>query len=82
LDAILGALIEAGRPSEHIYNDLAEVLQGQDLQEARTALPRLLGLISNTEFKRRQLPFVVNVTHSGFGAGRKMPLAKEPVAKP
>jgi NAD+ synthase (glutamine-hydrolysing) len=75
LDAILGALIEAGRPSEDIYNDLTEVLQGHDLQEARTALPRLLGLIGNTEFKRRQAPFAVCVTHLGFGSGRKMPLA-------
>jgi NAD+ synthetase len=74
LDAILGAFIEAGRPSEDIYNDLAEVLQGQDLQEARTSLPRLLRLINNTEFKRRQVPFAVCVTHSGFGAGRRLPL--------
>jgi len=63
LDAVLGALLEANRSAECIYDDLAEVLDGQDLLGARNALPRIQSLISSSGFKRRQLPFAINVTH-------------------
>jgi len=62
LDAILSALLEANRPMESIYGDLAEVLEGHDLLEARNALPRVQSLINGSEFKRRQLPFAIRVT--------------------
>jgi NAD+ synthase (glutamine-hydrolysing) len=74
LDAILGALIEANRPIECVYGDLAEVLNGQDLLEARNALPRIQKLIDNNEFKRRQSPFALKVTHRAFGSDRRIPL--------
>ena len=62
LDAILSALLEANRPMESMYDDLAEVLDGQNLLEARNALPRVQSLINGSEFKRRQLPFAIRVT--------------------
>ena len=71
LDAILGALLEANRPEENLHDDLAEVLEGQDLVDARMALSRVLKLKKNSEFKRKQLPFALNVTHNAFGAARK-----------
>ncbi|MDR0498237.1 MAG: NAD(+) synthase [Holophagales bacterium] len=74
LDAIVGALIEANRPIECVYDDLAEVLDGQDLLQARNALPRIQKLIIKSEFKRRQLPFALKVTHRGFGSGMRIPL--------
>jgi NAD+ synthase (glutamine-hydrolysing) len=70
LDAVLGTFIEANRPAECIHDDLSEVLEGQDLLEARNVLPRILELIDNNEFKRRQLPFALKVTHRAFGAGK------------
>ena len=38
------------------------------------ALPRILGLLRRTEFKRRQLPFAFKVSPKAFGAGRRIPL--------
>jgi len=74
LDAVLGALIEARRPIECIYDDLADVLNGQDLFEARNALPRIQKMINGTEFKRRQSPFALKVSHRAFGTDRQIPL--------
>jgi NAD+ synthase (glutamine-hydrolysing) len=74
LDAILGALIEAGRSMEGLDSDLADVLDGHDLAEARSALPRIAKMISASEFKRRQVPFAIKVTHNTFGSDRKIPL--------
>jgi NAD+ synthase (glutamine-hydrolysing) len=74
LDAVLGALIEARRPLECIYDDLAEVLNGQDLLETRNALPRIQKMINSSEFKRRQSPFALKVTHRAFGSDRRIPL--------
>ncbi|MCL1894660.1 MAG: NAD(+) synthase [Holophagaceae bacterium] len=70
LDAILGTLIEANRPYDLIFYDLEEVLEGQDLIEARATLPRIQSLIKNSEFKRRQLPYVLNVTNRTTGANQ------------
>lgn len=77
LDAILGAALEAQRPEEGLADDLALLLEGDDLAQARTALPRILGLLRRTEFKRRQLPFALKISPKAFGAGRRIPLTAE-----
>jgi len=74
LDAILGAALEAQRPEEGLAEDLALLLGGEALAQARAALPRILGLLRRTEFKRRQLPFAFKVSPKAFGAGRRIPL--------
>ncbi len=74
LDAILGAALEAQRPEEGLADDLALLLDGAPLAQARAALPRILGLLRRTEFKRRQLPFAFKVSPKAFGAGRRIPL--------
>ncbi|GLH71669.1 NAD+ synthase [Geothrix limicola] len=74
LDAILGAALEAQRPEESLADDLALMLEGEALAQARAALPRILGLLRRTEFKRRQLPFAFKVSPKAFGAGRRIPL--------
>jgi NAD+ synthase (glutamine-hydrolysing) len=74
LDAILGAALEAQRPEEGLADDLALLLDGEALAQARAALPRILGLLRRTEFKRRQLPFAFKVSPKAFGAGRRIPL--------
>jgi NAD+ synthase (glutamine-hydrolysing) len=74
LDAILGAALEAQRPEEGLVEDLALLLEGAALAQARAALPRILGLLRRTEFKRRQLPFAFKVSPKAFGAGRRIPL--------
>ena len=74
LDAILGAALEAQRPEEGLAEDLACVLEGPALDQARAALPRILGLLRRIEFKRRQLPFAFKVSPKAFGAGRRIPL--------
>ena len=74
LDAILGAALEAQRPEEGLADDLALLLDGAALAQARAELPRILGLLRRTEFKRRQLPFAFKVSPKAFGAGRRIPL--------
>jgi NAD+ synthase (glutamine-hydrolysing) len=74
LDAMLGAALEAQRPEEGLPDDLALLLTGPALDQARSALPRILGLLRRTEFKRRQLPFAFKVSPKAFGAGRRIPL--------
>lgn len=74
LDAILGAALEAQRPEAGLAEDLALLLEGPALVAARAALPRILGLLRRTEFKRRQLPFAFKVSPKAFGAGRRIPL--------
>jgi len=74
LDPILAAYIETRRPLEFLPEDLAEVLEGADLAEARAAIPRILRLLRGSEFKRRQLPFALKVSPRAFGRGRRIPL--------
>lgn len=74
LDAILGAALEAQRPEEGLADDLALLMEGADLESARSALPRILGMLRRTEFKRRQLPFNLKVSPKAFGQGRRIPL--------
>ncbi len=77
LDAILAAALEAQRPEEGLADDLALLLDGDNLASARAALPRILGLLRRTEFKRRQLPFGIKVSPKAFGWGRRIPLTAE-----
>jgi NAD+ synthase (glutamine-hydrolysing) len=70
LDAVLGAFLEAGRPEECLHDDLADVLEGQNLARARMTLPRILQMVKNSEFKRRYLPYVLNVTQRNNWPGR------------
>jgi NAD+ synthase (glutamine-hydrolysing) len=74
LDAVLGTLLEARREEETLHDDLACVLEGQALAQARAALPRIFNLLRNSEFKRRQLPFSLKVSPWAFGRGRRIPL--------
>ncbi len=74
LDAILGAALEAQRPEEGLAEDLTLLLEGPALAQAQAALPRILGLLRRTEFKRRQLPFAFKISPKAFGAGRRIPL--------
>ena len=74
LDAILGTLLEARREEETLAEDLACLLDGPALAQARGALPRILALLRSSEFKRRQLPFSLKVTPWAFGRGRRIPL--------
>jgi NAD+ synthase (glutamine-hydrolysing) len=74
LDAILGAHVEARREEDSLVQDLAEVLEGADLVQARAALPRVLRLVRMAEFKRRQLPFALKLSPWAFGRGRRIPL--------
>ncbi len=77
LDAILACALEAQRPEAGLADDLALLLDGADLASARAALPRILGLLRRTEFKRRQLPFAIKVSPKAFGWGRRIPLTAE-----
>jgi NAD+ synthetase len=74
LDAVLGTLLEARRETETLPDDLALVLEGAELEQARAALPRIYNLLRNSEFKRRQLPFSLKVSPWAFGRGRRIPL--------
>jgi len=74
LDAILGTLLEARREEETLREDLACLLEGDALAQARAALPRIFSLLRNSEFKRRQLPFALKVSPWAFGRGRRIPL--------
>lgn len=74
LDAILGAFLEAQRQEETLVDDLACFLKGDILDQARAALPRVLRLMRASEFKRRQLPFALQVSPWAFGRGRRIPL--------
>lgn len=74
LDAILGALLEAQVAEEEVADRLADIMEGEDLADARGHLPRILRLLRTTEFKRRQLPFNLKVSPKAFGHGRRIPL--------
>jgi NAD+ synthetase len=65
---------EARRPEEGLAEDLACLLEGDALEQARAALPRIRRLLHGSEFKRRQLPFTLKVSPWAFGHGRRIPL--------
>src|SRR5690242_21444562 len=66
LDAILDAYVVHGRQMEEI------VQQGFDAAVVR----RMLRLIDNSEYKRRQAAPGLKVTTKAFGMGRRVPIAQ------
>lgn len=74
LDPILAAFVETRRPQENLSDDLADWLEGRELDLARAAIPRVIRLLRGSEFKRRQLPFALKVSPRAFGRGRRIPL--------
>ncbi len=64
LDPVLQALVEEDRPVEDL------VLAGFDPAVVR----RVAGLVDAAEYKRRQSPPGVRITHRAFGKDRRMPL--------
>ncbi len=74
LDPILATFVETRRPFESLAEDLGELLEGEALATARAAIPRVMRLLRNSEFKRRQLPFALKVSPRAFGRGRRVPL--------
>jgi NAD+ synthase (glutamine-hydrolysing) len=66
LDAILKAYIEEGQ-------DLGQIVQqGFPTDVVREVLEK----VDHSEFKRRQAPIGLKVTHKAFGTGRRIPIAQ------
>jgi NAD+ synthetase len=66
LDAILNLYIEEVME----FNEI--VAKGYDPQLVR----RVLSMVDRAEFKRRQAPITLRVTHKAFGPGRRLPVAQ------
>ena len=64
LDPILQAYVEEDRPLEEI------VEAGFD----RATVARVVRMVDSSEFKRRQAPIGVKITHRAFGKDRRMPI--------
>jgi len=64
LDPILQAYVEENRSIEEI------VAAGFD----RATVARVVALVDGSEFKRRQAPIGIKVTHRAFGKDRRMPI--------
>ena len=64
LDPILQAYVEEDRSLEEI------VEAGFD----RATVARVIGMVDHSEFKRRQAPIGVKITHRAFGKDRRMPI--------
>ena len=72
LDPILQAYVEEDRPLEEI------VKAGFD----RATVARVVRMVDNSEFKRRQAPIGVKITHRAFGKDRRMPITNGYRLKP
>jgi NAD+ synthase (glutamine-hydrolysing) len=64
LDPILRAYVEEDRSLEEI------VEAGFD----RVTVARVMRMVDHSEFKRRQAPIGVKITHRAFGKDRRMPI--------
>jgi len=64
LDPILKAYVEEDRSLEEI------VAMGFD----RAVVARVIGLVDRSEYKRRQAPIGIKITHRAFGKDRRMPI--------
>jgi NAD+ synthase (glutamine-hydrolysing) len=64
LDPILKAYVEEDRSVEEI------VSMGFD----RATVSRVMGLVDRSEYKRRQAPVGIKITHRGLGKDRRMPI--------
>lgn len=64
LDPILKAYVEEDRAPEEI------VALGFD----RTTIDRVIAMVDRSEYKRRQAPIGIKITHRAFGKDRRMPI--------
>jgi NAD+ synthase (glutamine-hydrolysing) len=64
LDQILKAYVEEDRSLEEI------VAMGFD----RQTVARVIGMVDRSEYKRRQAPIGIKITHRAFGKDRRMPI--------
>ena len=64
LDPILKAYVEEDRSVEDI------VAAGFD----RTTVARVIRMVDNSEYKRRQAPIGIKITHRALGKDRRMPI--------
>jgi len=64
LDSILQAYVEENRSIEEIVH------AGFD----RATVARVVAMVDGSEFKRRQAPIGIKVTHRAFGKDRRMPI--------
>ena len=64
LDPILKAYVEEDRALEEI------VAMGFD----RAVAAKVIGLVDRSEYKRRQAPIGIKITHRAFGKDRRMPI--------
>lgn len=72
LDPILQAYVEEDRPLEEI------VKAGFD----RATIARVVKMVDSSEFKRRQAPIGVKITHRALGKDRRMPITNGYRVKP
>ncbi|MGD2175283.1 MAG: NAD+ synthase [Candidatus Brocadiaceae bacterium] len=66
LDPILDLYVEEGLEFDAIVD------AGHDAETVR----RVLAMVDGAEFKRRQAPITLRVTHKAFGPGRRLPVAQ------
>lgn len=64
LDPILKAYVEEDRSPEEIV--------GMGFE--RTVVSRVIGMVDRSEYKRRQAPIGIKITHRAFGKDRRMPI--------
>jgi NAD+ synthase (glutamine-hydrolysing) len=64
LDPILKAYVEEDRSPEDI------VAMGIDAE----TVARVIGMVDGSEYKRRQAPLGIKITHRAFGKDRRMPI--------
>ncbi len=64
LDPILQAYIEEDRSQDEIVH------MGFD----RETVARMIALVDQSEYKRRQAPIGIKITHRAFGKDRRMPV--------
>lgn len=64
LDPILKAYVEEDRAPQEIV----------DMGFDRTTVARVIALVDGSEYKRRQAPIGIKITHRAFGKDRRMPI--------
>jgi NAD+ synthase (glutamine-hydrolysing) len=64
LDPILRAYVEEDRSPEEII----------DMGFDRETVARVIALVDGSEYKRRQAPIGIKITHRAFGKDRRMPI--------
>ena len=76
LDEILKILIEGDRlGADEATKARAAYAMHNSTEEGKTLIMRIKGLISRSEYKRRQAAPIVRVRGRSFGSGRQMPIA-------